>query len=71
MDKMRQKYLPAEKINRMEDTEADIGDLVLNELKFGKIAEHSPDVEAPGPYDIQEIMVRVDEDAADGEEQKL
>ena len=58
-------------IDRMEDTEADIGDPVLNRLKLGEITEHSPDVEAPGPYDVQEIMVRVDEDAADGEEQKL
>ncbi len=58
------------KINRMKNTEAHIGDLMLNGLKFGEIAEHSPDVEAPGPYYVEEVVVYVNEDAAYGEEQK-
>lgn len=58
-----------EKIDRMEKAEAHIGDRMLDILQVGEIAEHPSDVEAAGPYDVEEVVVNVDEDTADGEEE--
>jgi hypothetical protein len=60
-----------EKVERVEETEADVRDRLLDRLKLGEVAEHPPDVKAPGALDIEEVVVNVDEDAGGGKEQDL
>jgi len=60
-----------EKVERVEEAEADVRDCLLDRLKRGEVAEHPPDVKAPGALDVEEVMINVDEDAAGGKEQDL